>query len=216
MSHIGDKIRALREERGFSQKELARAAGIRQQSLGAIEAGRTHKSKFLPNIAIKLGVPLSEIDPSIEPVTVTPDTIVPESQLFADTDLPVYATSRSGAGHMVLSIKPVERVRRPAPLSTVQDGYGVIISDRVMEPEVWSGGIAFVHPHLPPLAGRTHVFYADNERDGQNGLRIIVRHLLEVTDREWIVRQWRPMREQRLLRREWRKCHRVVATFSPR
>ena len=40
MSPLGLRIRQLREHRGWSQRELARRAGIRQATISHLESGR--------------------------------------------------------------------------------------------------------------------------------------------------------------------------------
>src|SRR5215470_5293591 len=62
---IGEKIRVRREALGMSQSDLARAVGISQATLHKIEAGQTVRSRYLPNIAARLGIPLTDLDPSL-------------------------------------------------------------------------------------------------------------------------------------------------------
>lgn len=57
----GEKITALRAERGMSVAGLARAAGLTRPTVYAAEAGRTVDLLTLVSIAGALGVPLSEI-----------------------------------------------------------------------------------------------------------------------------------------------------------
>src|SRR5215211_5249236 len=62
MSPIGDRIRHLRVDLHISQGELARRAGIAQNTLSLIELGRTTPSvPTLERLAPALGVPLSEL-----------------------------------------------------------------------------------------------------------------------------------------------------------
>ena len=59
----GEKIRLLRERRGLSQEELAKAAGyISRSSISKIESGDSDPSqKMLKRIAIALDVPAAEL-----------------------------------------------------------------------------------------------------------------------------------------------------------
>lgn len=56
---IGDRIRLRREELSQSQAELGRAVGISQAAIEKIEKGKTRRSRFLPQILAKLGLPQS-------------------------------------------------------------------------------------------------------------------------------------------------------------
>jgi putative transcriptional regulator len=59
----GSRIRELRDERGYSQRELARRAGVRQPSLSAIETGQAKRVDvaMLEQIAKALEVELSDL-----------------------------------------------------------------------------------------------------------------------------------------------------------
>lgn len=57
------KLAALRVERGISQKELARAAGVSERTVQRIESGEHHNPpiRHLVNIAIALNVSLTAV-----------------------------------------------------------------------------------------------------------------------------------------------------------
>jgi len=65
MNGIGERIRALRENRGWSQSALARYAGISQPVIFALESGEQQTTRKLPDIARALGVPVSALDPRL-------------------------------------------------------------------------------------------------------------------------------------------------------
>jgi|SRR5271165_2633135 len=56
-------MRRLREARGWSQAQLARAARISQQTVAALESGEQRSSKRLPKIAAALDVDIGDLDP---------------------------------------------------------------------------------------------------------------------------------------------------------
>ena len=59
---VGDKVRDLRKERGWSQQELADQAGISMQTVSNLETGRHVPGiATLSKIAGALGVPLSDL-----------------------------------------------------------------------------------------------------------------------------------------------------------
>jgi transcriptional regulator with XRE-family HTH domain len=59
---VGDKVRDLRKERGWSQQELADRAGISMQTVSNLETGRhVPEIATLSKIAGALGVPLPDL-----------------------------------------------------------------------------------------------------------------------------------------------------------
>ena len=62
---VGLKIKAARQRLGWSQEQLARAAGTSQQNVVRIESGKVQISRALPAILKALG--LSEDDPVVRP-----------------------------------------------------------------------------------------------------------------------------------------------------
>lgn len=62
----GDVIRQAREQRNWSQKDLADRVGISQPAIRKIEGGSTNKSKHLPKIAQVLGLDLQQLDESLD------------------------------------------------------------------------------------------------------------------------------------------------------
>lgn len=72
MTIIAQNVRAARQRKGWSQEQLAAAAGISQTTIDKIERGETRNSRFLPKIATVLEVPLSELDPEVGTNTYVP------------------------------------------------------------------------------------------------------------------------------------------------
>jgi phage repressor protein C with HTH and peptisase S24 domain len=107
-----------------------------------------------------------------------------------------------------LSDQPVDWLARPEPLARVLGGYGLIVIDDSMAPEFRAGSIALVHPHLPPIAGGSCVFFS-------HGVATL-RHLRQVTNDSWHVQQWNPKKDFILKRSEWPVCHVTVGSYSRR
>ena len=57
MFHVGDVIRKLRLERGWTGEALAREAGVNKMTVSAIERGENHTREKLQAIARALGLP---------------------------------------------------------------------------------------------------------------------------------------------------------------
>lgn len=61
---IGENVARLRQKAGLSQADLAKAIGVNSQNtIAAIELGRTKKSKHLADIASVLQVAMTDINP---------------------------------------------------------------------------------------------------------------------------------------------------------
>ena len=57
--HLGHRVRQLREQKGWSQSELAsQLPGVHQQSIDQLERGRVKRPRFLPELADVLGTPV--------------------------------------------------------------------------------------------------------------------------------------------------------------
>lgn len=62
-SHLRDTIRAAREERGWSQDELAHHSGVSRPTIARLEAGRSVSTENLTKLATALGFEL-KLEPS--------------------------------------------------------------------------------------------------------------------------------------------------------
>lgn len=211
----GEMVRSAREKRGWTQAELARRVGGKQQTIGKIEKGDVKHSSLFPGIARELGIEPQKLMPELA-------TGRSEAPLLPDTDIyrigrqdfPVHTSAEGGPGEIVVSSDPVAWVVRPTPLVGVTRSYGIIIVGESMVPEFRPGDTALINPHLPPERGATFVFY--RERDGE--VRATIKHLVRWTEAVWHLQQWNPPKGQKadftLPRAEWNKAHRVVGKYS--
>jgi transcriptional regulator with XRE-family HTH domain len=61
-SHLGMRIRRLREKRGFTQESFADACGLHRNFMGSVERGRQNLTlKSLRTIAKGLGTSMSKL-----------------------------------------------------------------------------------------------------------------------------------------------------------
>jgi transcriptional regulator with XRE-family HTH domain len=207
---ISRNVARYRKERGLSQVELARRVGVRQNTIAAIESGLTRKSKYLPDIARVLEVPLFDLDAG-EGAHRTPT--IPGTDLVGARDLPLYATVEAGEGAVVMSSDPVDEVRRPAPLATVKGAYGVIVSGESMVPALRPGDTALIHPHLPPKVEDICLFIS--ERNGE--FIATIKEYVGQTKDHWKVKRYKPEEKEFTLRKsEWQTCHVSVGRYSRR
>jgi transcriptional regulator with XRE-family HTH domain len=208
---VGKNIARLREERGLSQAQLAKAIDVKSQNtVAAIESGKTQKSKHLHDIARVLKVSITDIDPQSE---VTESPILSASDLVGDRDLKVFASAEAGDGALVLTNEPVDMVRRPEPLANVRKGYGVIAVGESMVPAVRPGDVLLVNPHLPPRAEDVCLFIFDHEGE----FRATIKEYCSQSPDAWKVKRYKPEEKTFTLRKkDWPKCHVVVGKYNRR
>jgi transcriptional regulator with XRE-family HTH domain len=207
---IAENLQRIRRAREMSQADLAGQVGVRQNTIAAIEAGLTKKSRYLPDIARVLRVSLTDLDPS---QGVTETRVIPGSELVGTKDLPLYATVEAGEGTVVMSSDPVDEIRRPAPLATVKGAFGVIVVGESMVPVLRPGDIALVHPHLPPRPEDTCVFIG--EKDGE--FVATIKEYLGQTKDTWKVKRYKPKETDFVLKKkDWPRCDVVVGKYSRR
>lgn len=210
-SEIGAIIRAARETKGWSQADLARATGIKQQSIDAVEKGSTRRSKVLPEIIAELGISPERVG---LPKQAAGEGILLQP-LSRDRDFPIYASVEGGPGEIIRSTDPVDWYPRPSPVAHVKDAYGLFVVGESMVPEFEPADIALVNPILPPLAGKPCIFYA--ERQGE--AKATIKRFLRASPAVWHVFQHNPPRgmahEFTLSRKEWSICHRVLGKYYP-
>src|SRR5262245_38391226 len=128
---LADNVKKFRKKQKLSQKALADAIGVRQNTIAAIESGDTKRTKYLPDLARVLQVNIAELEPAVGTSEVF---TIAGSDLVGLRDLDLYGSVEAGEGGIVLSNEPVDRIRRPAPLANVRDGYGVIVVGESMVP----------------------------------------------------------------------------------
>lgn len=207
---LAENVKKLRVRAKMSQADLAKSIGARQNTIAAIELGKTKRTKLLPEIARELGVTLKELDPSLEAVETAR---IPGRELVGEPDLPVYASVDAGDGIVLVSSEPVQSVRRPDPLKTVKKGYGVIVVGESMVPVVRPGDTVLVHPHLPPIPEDICLFIF--EGDGE--FKATIKEYIGQTKDLWKVKRYHPKEiEYTLKKREWPRCEVVVGSYRRR
>jgi transcriptional regulator with XRE-family HTH domain len=210
----GDIIRQAREQRGWSQKELANRVGVSQVAITKIEApDGTAKSKFLPKIAQVLDIDLALLDSSLSGQMAP---VLDRPFMDGKPDFKVYASAEGGPGEIIRSSDPVDFIPRPTHLLHVKDAYGLLVTGDSMWPEYKSGQMAIVEPSLAVIPDEVYIFYA--ERDGE--ARATIKHLRRATADRWLVTQHNPpeggAKDFSLSRKEWSIAHRVTGKYARR
>lgn len=209
---IAKNVIEARKAKGWSVNRLAKEAKVKLNTIQAIEKGPskggTKKSKYLPDIARVLGVPLSSIDPSqVSNMTEATPTI-PKRELIGARDLPIYATTEGGEGVLVMSSEPVDLGDRPTSLTHVKDAYGVLVVGESMVPVVRPGDIVAVHPHKHPRREDLCVFRSHHE----GVFTSTIKEFVAQTADGWRVKRYKPEEKEFILKKkDWQECHVVVA-----
>jgi DNA-binding XRE family transcriptional regulator len=207
---IGANVARLRHAAGLSQAQLAGALGVRQNTIAAIELGKTKKSKYLSEIARALKVRLVDVDPQFE---AEESVVVPGPALVGDRDLQVFGSVEGGDGAIVVSSDPIGIIKRPSPLAGVVGGYGVLVVGESMTPLVRPGDTVLINPHLPPRKEDLCLFIYDQDGD----FRATIKEFVSQTKDAWSVKRYSPtVRRIVLKKREWPRCHVVVGKYNRR
>ncbi len=205
---LAENVKKFRRRQNLSQKALADAIGVRQNTIAAIESGDTKRTRYLPDLARVLQVNIADLEPGAgESFT------IPGSDLVGARDLDLYGSVEAGEGGIVLSNEPVDRIRRPAPLANVRGGYGVIVVGESMVPLLRPGDIALVHPHLPPKLDDLCLFMSDAEGE----FKATIKEFRGQTKDVWKVRRYQPAeRDYGLKKKDFAKCQVVVGIYKRR
>lgn len=198
----------LRNQKGWTQAELARRAGVSQQVIGDIESGRTIRPRQLHEIAAALGTTIEQLDPERYN---RPTLEFPTTPIYGERDLPIYAAAEGGDGAMIITFDPIAFTLRPAPLIGVKGGYGMYVVGESMAPAYDPGDTLLVNPHLPPTPGKDAVFFYS---DGHGQTKATIKRLVRITAAEWRVMQWNPQKEFALDRVTWPQCQVIVGKYN--
>jgi transcriptional regulator with XRE-family HTH domain len=210
---LAENVRRFRILRRLSQKALADAIGVRQNTIAAIESGDTKRTRYLPDLARELDADITDLEPGLALSRVPVPVPIPASELVGSRDLDVYGSVEAGEGGIVLSNDPVDRIKRPAPLANVRGGYGVIVVGDSMVPLLRAGDIVLVHPHLPPKLDDLCLFMSDREGE----FKATIKEFRGQTKDTWKVRRYQPAeRDYTLKKKDFAKCQVVVGIYKRR
>lgn len=144
----------------------------------------------------------------------SPSRVISGDQLVGARDLPIYAATAGGDGHMIVTTDVIERVRRPAVLEGVTGAYGILIVGESMAKAYRQGDMALVHPGLQPLNDEVHIFYDHDPRSGE--AESMIKNLVSYTADKWRLEQFNPEKKFAVDRVDWPICHRVVGKYNRR
>ena len=133
--------------------------------------------------------------------------------LVGERDLPIYASAEGGPYGMVVDSRPIEWVKRPAPLIGVPNAFGTYVVGDSMEPAYFQGDMILIHPSRPVSPG-DDVLITARRIDGE--VAALVKRLLRATADQWKVKQYNEPKEFSLKRSEWQRAYVVVGKYNRR
>lgn len=214
---MGNKLKALREQRGWTLDDAAEAMGVSRGGYIKLERGERKLSERTIGLAVRaFGVSPSDlIDGGENGEDEAPR--IPRSQLITPVrDFKIYGSAEGGSGQIIVSTDPIDVYPRPTPVEHVKEAYGLYITGESMIPEFEPGDIAIVNPRLPIIANVTAILYAEDHGEA----RATIKRVRRFTDSAWLLTQWNPPEgmdsDFELLRAEWGIGHRVVGRYTRR
>lgn len=217
MTSFGENVRARRIELGWTQQQLADAAGVSQTTIDKIERGLTKRSRFIAYIAAALQVSYATLDPSMS-LDITPpkfdhDQKRRESREQGIILVPLYLSE---------SHKTEEEDARPdhsfqipsspmdfipgSPIGGKEDRcYAMYVTTSTMDPELREGDMVIVGRDEPIISGLTYLF---KSKFGDVGL---LGRIIGINRLSYEVFQHKPQRVLSLPKAEWPQAHRVIS-----
>jgi transcriptional regulator with XRE-family HTH domain len=169
-AELGARVRALRNEKGWSQEELADKSRVGRETIVRLEKGDNTTVETLFAVAGALQVPWTTFVVSAplnhgDDVAAFEDVsgyVVDDLPVVFEGDASPIGTAWDQEGRLLAHIS--ERISRPAGLNDKQ-AYGVRVRGDSMRPKYEPGDILVVSPNLPVRTGlRCYVQLKSGER----------------------------------------------------
>lgn len=224
---IAERLKQARLDAGFAKvTDATRAFGWNYSAYRAHESGQNGvkpaeieeyaKAYGTTAAHLQFGLDGAHIPRELVAAGAFPPVTVPGRELVGAHDLPIFAATQGGDGHMIVSTDIVETRKRPSILEGVPNAYGLLVVGDSMAKAYRHGDLALVHPGLPMARDDVHVFY-DTPSFGQPGeTTSIIKNLINWTEQDYIMEQFNPQKEWKVARVDWPVCHRVVGKYSAR
>jgi len=241
MTTLGERVKAEREAKGWSQAELARRVtragySITQGGIAQIERRGDTEPKSIVQLAqaLQLSVtwlqsnrgdrlvhtmgeeegelPLGETGRRGRRGGAASAAAAAARAASGRPPLQVFSSAQGGnEGAMVLSNEPVSWIPRDPRLEGVTEAYGCFVSGDSMEPAYERGNLLLVNPSADISPGDDCVFL----RETADGTRyVLIKRLVRRNEGSWTVKQYNPAKTYTLSRREWQKAHLVIGKYN--
>lgn len=223
----GEKIRKLREAKGWEQEDLAKAVQalggkLSQSSVSDLERDVTKRPRYLREIAIALDTTEDELKDddlksaqALQPSVRIPPRAMQQSTPTEDGKkaplLLQWHVSLSGdkfGGWLLNAKRIVGEIPRPAKHLRADEAFQVEVIDNRNEPVYELSDILTIDPAKQYQINRNHIFVSDPHQSG--GSPCILARLVRETTTEWIVRQYNSKGEFKLPKADYPNAWRVI------
>lgn len=199
-------IDALAHNRKKTKSGLAAALGIDPSAVTRL----LHGERRLKFSEARLAANYLEVEP---PKTFGEGGFAEEGEAFAHAPAesdpsfaPLYRASAGEEGFWRLDRSHIiERKPRAPQLSGVRSAFGFYVPDEVMSPRFKIGEIAWINPVRPVAPGDDAMLLFTAEENG--GDRIFPCEILEIQDKQFVVRQYGNGEQRLFSRDEWVALH---------
>ncbi len=152
MTEGSNRIRALRQRRGWTLQQLADASGTSKSQIDKLEKGERRLTvDWMVRLAKPLGCDPRDLlaeDIGFKSVAMPPAALAPAGTL------PVRGAARGGnAQEMFLTDGAIDQVPRPHYLAHVRDAYAIYVVGTSMVPMYRPRQLLFINPYKPPVPG---------------------------------------------------------------
>jgi phage repressor protein C with HTH and peptisase S24 domain len=218
---LGDRIKAARVERGLSQAELGRRAGISQQAIMSLESGNTRTSRHLPQLARALDVTVEQLYGEAGDASAGAGAAskLASDQLTAPRvvdfeglprDIPVLGQAVGGDdGDFRFNGQIIDYLRRPPGLANARDVFGLYVTGTSMWPKFEEGEPIYVSGSRPPAIGDYVVVELHAPAEGEDHQGFIKR-LKKRTPTKIVCEQFNPAQDVEFDREAVKSVFRVI------
>jgi phage repressor protein C with HTH and peptisase S24 domain len=206
MATLAERIRQCREALGISQGELAKRVGIKQQSIGDLESGKTRGTKHLLGIAKALGQTPEWLETGVgeqlRPAA-DPDMAPNVGERFPappisgmPLDVPEMGTAVGGAnGDFSLNGQIIDYKRRPPGIANNRSVLCLRVRGDSMAPKYEEGDLVYVSPNRPTKAGDDVLVEMKPKIPGEPG-NAYIKRLVSKTPTKLVLRQFNPANDR--------------------
>jgi len=161
-SPLGTRIRELREERGWTQEQLATTVGVKRATVAAWENGANPEHASFMALAEVFGVPLDYLSGKWDVPMFPARDAIPLGEMV---DVPILG--RVPAGHLTITEQDVEGYW-PVDRNRIKGGdhYWLRVSGDSMEPQMRNGDLALIRAQDTADDGQVAVVRVNGEEHG--------------------------------------------------
>jgi phage repressor protein C with HTH and peptisase S24 domain len=221
---LGERVKALRLERGLTQAELGNLSGVSQQTIDAIESGRSLRPRNAPEIAAALGTSIAALmsDDESAPPTLKHHRLKaeagalrvegPPAALIHDMprDVPVLGQAVGGEeADFRFNGETIDYIRRPPGLRLMRDVFAIYVTGTSMWPRFDEGEPVYASSSRLPANGDYVIVELHPEEEGGAG-RSFIKRLARRTPTLIICEQFNPATEIEFGRNEVKALYRII------